>query len=358
MSYSEFPHTHYSSDDNRELIVLYKQLLDAYDGTLKEIEAVSKRLDQYENDMNARIQHIENVTVPNAVNRAVQEAMYAYQQDVNNRFNELTIRLSTVENMYDSLQSELYTEISGVQNDIDALREEMILRDEALQSQINNFNQQVETISQQMEQFKHDVRDEISYFEDNMKLSFNVYLNEMKASQETFENAVRDMLKLQMDDTISRDYEMLMDSKKYTDMKVSALHTLIETLDLTSNMKCIKWVWQYGCNFGGYNAIQWYNETPITCELWNKIHINCVDWYVRGREVFHWFDRRRFMFSPVSGKYVDVQTALLELATALKINGLTAEEYDNLGFTAQEYDVFRETAGDYDWNGRELATDV
>lgn len=318
MSYSEFPHTHYSSDDNSELIVLYKQLLDAYDGTLKEIEAVSKRLEQYENDMNARIQQIENVTVPNAVNRAVQEAMYAYQQDVNNRFNELTIRLSAVENMYDSLQSELYTEISGVQNDIDALREEMIRRDESLQSQISKFNQQVES----------------------------------------FENAVRDMLKLQMDDTISRDYEMLMDSKKYTDMKVSALHTLIETLDLTSNMKCIKWVWQYGCNFGGYTAIQWYNETPITCELWNKIHINCVDWYVRGREVFHWFDRRRFMFSPVSGKYVDVRTALLELATALKINGLTAEEYDSLGFTAQEYDSFRETAGDYDWNGRELATDV
>lgn len=358
MSYSEFPHTQYSCDDNRELIMLYKKLLDDYSGTLHEIELVSKRLTDYENNMNARILEIENVTVPNAVNRAVQEAMYQYQQEINNRFNALSLRLSTVETMYESLSNDLNTEVAGLRSDIDALREEMVRVDTSLQNQINNFNNQVSELNQKYERFVHQVNMDMSQFEDRIVDKMNDYRNEMVQSQQVFEHAVNEMLKLQMSDTISRDYEMLMDSKKYTDMKVSALHTLIETLDLTSNLKCIKWVWQYGCNFGGYDAIQWYNEPTITCELWNQIKINCVDWYVRGREVFHWFDRRRFMFSPVSGKYVDVRTALLELASALKINGLSAEEYDKLGFTAEEYDAFGVTAKEYDWNGRVLATDV
>ena len=365
MSYSEFPHTNYSDHDHIELIRLYQKLVSDYSGTLEEIKAVTARLDKYEKDMDAKILDIESRAVPAAVNRAVQDAMYQYQQDVNNRINNLNIRISTVENMYDSIQSSIDSAVAGVSEEIDELRDELTRKTGALQTQINEFNNAVNVLSDKFVKLETSVT----------VTAGNIYssMDELRReTTETVNKAVSDNEKFVVDELVAfRDIfkgdigklrnELLVNDSliylragRYTDSKVSALHTLIESLNLASNQQEIKWVWQYGCCFGGYNAIQWYNETPITCEDWNRVGISCVDWYVRGREIFGWFEHQRFMFSPVSGEYVDVRVALMELAAALKINGLTAEEYDGLGFTAEEYDSYRETAVEYDWNGRSL----
>lgn len=331
MSYaeSEFPHTSYYDYDNRELIRLYIKLTDEYEVTMNEIKSVSARLDKYEADMDSRISDLENNAIPKVVDLAVKNAMYNYQVDVNNRLNALNNRVSTVESMYASLQGQISDEVNGLRTDLNNLREDVIRNNNNLTNQINQLSNKINQISDEM----HQMNSEITSY-------INISMNNMDG-----------IMKL-------RDAQVLSDSKEYTDTKVSALYTLIEGLDLASNKKEIRWVWQYGCCFGGYNAIQWYNETPITCDWWNKSNITCEDWYVRSREIFGWFKRRQYMFSPISGKYVDVRQALMELASALKINGLTAEEYEKLGFTAEEYDAFNETAIDYDWNGRRLLGNV
>lgn len=365
MSYAEFPHTNYADWDLRELIDLYKKVESDYAGTLNEITEVSKRLDEYESNMDAKILAIDTTTIPQAVSRAISEAMYQYQQEVNTRFNEMSIRISTVETMYDSIQNDIQREIGGVRNDLDLLRQELLTTANNLQTQINNFNSQVDRIMQETREFEKNIlgemnilREDVKTENESLKEEINSDTSKFKhdiiAEIDYFEKEVKNNLLLNENDYTLRDSITLAKANEYTDRKVSALHTLIESLNLASNVKQLRWVWQYGCCFGGYNAIQWYNETPITCEEWNKSEISCIDWYIRGREVFKWFDRRKFMFSPVSGRYVDVREALLELATALKINGLTAEDYDRLGFTAEEYDSYKESAGEYDWNGREL----
>lgn len=358
MSYSEFPHTNYSDHDHVELILLYKKLVAEYEGTLEEITEVSNRLDKYEADMDARILNIENVIVPQAVNRAVQDAMYSYQQEVNTRFNNMNNRLSTIENMYDSIQVDLQELNDSFTAQLSAVRQELLGKVSDLQAQINNFNNQVTNLAKKIDEFEKNTISEMDLFKEQVMKENDSFIEEVNKEVTKFEENIDNWLKVLRADYTLRDDEVLSSANKYTDVKVSALHTLIESLNLASNEKEVRWVWQYGCCFGGYNAIQWYNEAPITCEDWNKSGITCVDWYVRGREVFGWFDRRKFMFSPVSGRYVDVRVALLELASALKINGLTAGDYEKLGFTAEEYDSFQKTAGEYDWNGKELLKHV
>ena len=51
MAYSEFPHTNYHDTDLRELIELYKKLVDEYDGTLSAINEVNYRLSSYESNI-------------------------------------------------------------------------------------------------------------------------------------------------------------------------------------------------------------------------------------------------------------------------------------------------------------------
>lgn len=358
VSYSEFPHTTYSEHGHVELIRLYQQLTADYAGTLNEITAVNNRLLQYENDMNSRIVTIETVTVPNAVNRSVQEAMNGYMQDINKRFNDLQIRLSTVENMYDSIQSTIDQEVGGVRNDLELLRAEVQSIQNNLQGQITGFSKQVDQVNANMAAFISGIQAENTEFRKEIQQNINELDTNMSNRLQEAIDMLVDFQKLQREDYIMRDVLNLKDSIAYTDEKVSALHTLIESLNEFQFKEQIRWLWQYGCNFGGYNAIQWYNDTFISCEDWNKSNISCTDWYVRGREIFHWFDRQHFMFSPVSGRYVDTRIAILEIATAIKINGITAAEYDSAKYTGQEYNALELSASDYDWNGRRLITDV
>ena len=65
------------------------------------------------------------------------------------------------------------------------------------------------------------------------------------------------------------------------------------------------------------------------------------------------------VYSPVSGKLMTVQNALNELYDyGIRVEGLTASEYDALGLTASEYDGLELTAFDYDMYGRKIIADL
>lgn len=59
-----------------------------------------------------------------------------------------------------------------------------------------------------------------------------------------------------------------------------------------------------------------------------------------------------YVRSPYTGKIVDVQTAIDELWEYMRVNSLTAYDYDSLHLTANEYDALNMTAYTYDFLGR------
>lgn len=65
------------------------------------------------------------------------------------------------------------------------------------------------------------------------------------------------------------------------------------------------------------------------------------------------------VYSPVSGKLMTVQDALNELYDyGIRVEGLTASEYDALNLTADEYDGLGLTAFEYDMYGRKAIADI
>lgn len=86
-----------------------------------------------------------------------------------------------------------------------------------------------------------------------------------------------------------------------------------------------------------------YQDNAIYQEIWYQINLlknslpDLTTVYVR---------------SPYSGKIVDIQTAINELWEYMRVNSLTAYEYDSLKLTAEEYDNYELTAYTYDYFAR------
>lgn len=323
MAYGEFPYADYSSIDMSEFIRMYKELRDAYQGTLDKINVVNKRLDEYEASMDSKAA------------QAVANAMVAYQAElahIKTDITNLNTSISNLRNYTDAQDEKLQLNIDRNYTTLVALidtEKELII--ERINASLQVVNTRIDRLSDRVDANKLELLDMIEL--QNLRIE-----------------TINDKTYAEM---IVRDTATLSKAENYTDTLISNLQEQIDALERVTDGEALKWLWDNGCNFGGYSAYQWYMDTAVTAEDWSKRKFTAVDWYVRGREVFQYFDRRNFMFSPVSGKRVPVQYAVLELANLLK-NAITAEEYDKLQVTAQGYDSKKIPALDYDWDGKEL----
>lgn len=307
----EFPACDFEGQDMHEFIMLYKELVDDYSGTLKMIQDVSTRLDKYTADMNAQISNITNVIVPQSVNSAVANAMAGYQQEI----NTIKARINAIDSQINALQNSTVELDSKIDSMVSTLRGE-------IQSAYTNLVQQI-----------------------------SVMQNYLHTQIEVVETDLNDKIEKLTASMIVRDEATYARATQYTDSKIADIQKLIEQINLEIDKASIKWVWDNGCNFGGYSAWLWYQETPITAQEWHDKKFTCVDWYVRGREIFSWFKRRMFMFSPITGRYESVQHVVYDLCNVLKINGITAQEYEDRQITAQQYEEWKLRADEYDWDG-------
>ena len=325
MSYSEFPHTNYEDTDFHELIALYKKVSDEYHGTLEQINSVSKRLDDYQMSMNAVIRE--------QVDSAVKSAMVTYSSTIETRLNELNTAINNLNNQLNSYNNTYDAAIKKLMESITSEEIDRKAADNLLSEQVNNINNRVNTIYS-------DVATELSKERAHLDSELSKLREEV---DETFE--------LYLKTAVSTATMYTANQIEALDSKLSAR---IDEISTQSGHAAIRWLWQYGCYHGGFSAIQWYYLTQISAECFDETGITANEWYVIAKEVFEEFDNRNKMFSPVSGKFVDVKVALMELAVALNIGSMTAEEYENLGLTADEYERFRITAGNYDWHGKEI----
>lgn len=329
--FPEFPHSTYYENDMGEFIRLYKELLNAYSGTLEQINAVSKRLDDYMNTMNSRVAD------------AIASAMVPYRAEIAN----------------------IKENIDGVNRRIGELKLYVDEHDESLRTTfIRLISQSEETLTQRIDIEVTTLQRNI----DNAILALNKRIDDLSTKVDADKLELLDMIETQniridhinektYADMIVRDTATLAKANDYTDLEIAQVVQRISDIEQSIDTTSLKWLWDNGCNFGGYDAMQWYMDSEVTAEEWQKRHFTCVDWYVRGREVFHWFDRRKFMFSPISGRRLPVQKIILEICGLLK-NALTAEQYEALQITAKDYDDKDITAFQYDWNGKEILNGV
>ena len=340
MGYSEFPHTNYEQQDMSEFIKIYKELLGNYAGTLDKITALTKRLDQYEANMDKNMIEIRDVFVPNAVNAALDIAMKPYKleiEDIKTDIAKNDIAIIALNEYVDQTKAELLSDISTLEAQTKVLID-------AITNRVNTIET---TLSERISTVENDLKAEIARVENEANDKIDGYREDMLEQ-------IAHINSRTYAEMITRDAAVLAESKRYTEARIADVEATVSAIKLALDKESIKWVWDNGCNFGGYSAYQWFMDVTITAEDWQKANFTCVDWYVRGREVFDWFDRRHFIFSPFTGKLTSPTAVLMQTIDFLKTGAITAGEYDALQLSAEEYDNKKISAFDYDWHGKDV----
>lgn len=325
MSYAEFPHTNYEDTDLRELIALYKKLVDDYDGTLEKINEVSARLDEYQNTMTPYI----NQQVDSRVQIAIQNFSSTIEADI----NSINLKITNLNNKTDKIQSDMLDKIEALDVKINGEIGDLENTDMLLMSQLTTLNTALNQTNETIE----------------------------KNRQQAIADLTAATMKLNKEIANKAD-ATLVESKLYTIQQIEALANMlnsrIDSIAESTGADAVRWLWQYGCCGNGLSAGEWYNMQEVTCEDWHKMNLTCVEWYTESREAYWRFDSRRKMFSPVTGEFVTVQQAVLELAAAVNPDMIKAGIYDNMKVTADEYDNMNMTAQEYDWGCIKEGEDV
>lgn len=299
MAYSEFPHTNYHDTDLRELIELYKKLVDEYQGTLNTITGVNNRLNKYESN------------VPHYVRFLMDEKIQKYITACKNEKLQLEAQIKMLENDINDVRSKLEREVRS-----------LIADDNALADEIKEYRKE--------------------------------FLNTLEVYDRKFSE-----MRLMILASSSKDRQML--EKAIADMKKTVADIPKSELPVFNPIKvendtingAINDIYNIAINRLGFTAIAWH-KAHLTAQYFKDSNISAMTYWMYGSLEL---GVHNMMFSPVSGRYTTVKMAVYELADFLKVGDfskLTASEFDALNLTAKNYDNKNVKAQSYDWHGKEL----
>ena len=299
MAYSEFPHTNYHDTDLRELIELYKKLVDEYDGTLSAINEVNYRLSSYESN------------IPHYVRFLMDEEIKKYITACKNEKLQLEAQIKMLENDINDVRSKLEREVRS-----------LIADDNALADEIKEYRKE--------------------------------FLNTLEVYDRKFSE-----MRLMILASSSNDRQML--EKAIADMKKTVADIPKSELPVFNPIKvendtingAINDIYNIAINRLGFTAIAWH-KAHLTAQYFKDSNISAMTYWTYGSIEL---GVHNMMFSPVSGRYTTVKMAVYELADFLKVGDfskLTASEFDALNLTAKNYDDKNVKAQSYDWHGKEL----
>jgi hypothetical protein len=296
---SEFPHTNYHDSDLRELIELYKKLVDEYQGTLNTITEVNNRLNKYESN------------VPHYVRFLMDEEIQKYITACKNEKLQLEAQIKMLENDINDVRSKLEREVRS-----------LIADDNALADEIKEYRKE--------------------------------FLNTLEVYDRKFSE-----MRLMILASSSKDRQML--EKAIADMKKTVADIPKSELPVFNPIKvendtingAINDIYNIAINRLGFTAIAWH-KAHITAQYFKDSNISAMTYWMYGSIEL---GVHNMMFSPVSGRYTTVKMAVYELADFLKVGDfskLTASEFDALNLTAKNYDDKNVKAQSYDWHGKEI----
>lgn len=235
---------------------------------------------------------------------------------INNQENEAN---KYTDEQISLLRIELNKTIDELRNYVDLLNNQMLENIVALQGQINTLDAKV---AQELKEY-------LALFE-SIRAEVNAQVNLALTLQDEKVQAQLNDLKEYVDNAIIgkiRVFNMFRGS--YTDLQT------------------------YLDDFYNYSSFpltaQEYDDLDLTAEGYDNRYIKAYIYDFRGRYLF---DDVFKVYSPVTGVYGPIQTALNDLAGLHKQNALTAGEYDGIMITAEAYDAKNISAYNYDYSGK------
>lgn len=295
MAYAEFPSLCSHETDLSELISLYEKLVKEYDTLVKSIAECFSMLKDYQQ------------SIPSYTAKLVSSAIEAYRL-------ELKREIARVE-----------AEILNLSNSVDK-------RFDEVDSDINLLILKYEELKEKQGEYEELFNSELS----QMRL---LILGSNSRNEKLVDDAIAELTK--KIDSIPEN-----SSPVFNPFRMK--------LDTTSNV--VSDLYNIGITYHGFTALEFTNNTQITCKYFNDSGLTCLDWWTHGKEILI---KENYMFNPVTGDYEDIRAVIETLAKELKNNGyLTATEYDEKAITATAYDAVNIAANNYDWNGKEILKDV
>lgn len=309
MSYAEFPHTNYEDTDLRELIALYRKLTDDYDGTLEQINDVSKKLDEYQSTMQPYISE--------QISTKVQQDIATFSSTIESDINAANYKIAQLEYKSEQLDSKVDALKESIENSLTAATEELHDTDLMIIAQITTLQTNITNTA-------NTAKEDLKYVEHKLTNLITTGMAQTLDSSKIYTN-------------------------KQIDVMTENLLNEIDKVREQTGANAIKWLWQYGSCGHGFDAFTWYMHPEITAEDWQRMNLTAQEWYVEAKHYYQRFDRRNKVFSPVTGEFVSLQQAIIELSYALNKDVITAGEYERMQLTADEYDNKELNAQEYDW---------
>lgn len=295
MAYAEFPSLCPHGTDLSELISLYEKLMKEYDTLVKSIEECFSMLKDYQQ------------SIPSYTAKLVSSAIESYRLELKREISRVDAEISNLSNTIDKRFDK-----------VDADANLLLLKYEELKEEQKNFE---EMFNLQLSQ---------------MRL---LVLGSNSRNEKLVDNAIAELTK--KIDSIPEN-------------STPVFNPFRMKLDTTGNV--ITDIYNLGITYHGFTALEFTNNTQITCKYFNDSEITCLDWWTHGKEILI---KENYMFNPVTGNYEDIRAVIETLAKELKNNGyLTATEYDEKAITATAYDAVNITANNYDWNWKEILKNV
>lgn len=299
---SEFPHGNMWDGDLSELICLYDKLCKQYNYLCSEINKLNIRFANLERTMNSRIAD------------AIKKSIEAYTAKWNSDVEMLNGKMSLLsEKMADGFSY----------RDTQRLEDMSRIDEELSRIELSVTNMSIELTSH-IDKLYSAIKTELAA----VRLSNT---QDIAAAKQEFRESIAEVNN-RIDD-LSKD--------------VGAVRNPF-TRELSPVQKSIDDLYNLGINAGGFTALDWYNSTYITAGMFNESRITALEFYTNGRERLKMIERKDYVFSPVSGKYVKPSQAVVELAIHLGLYETTAGWFDSADITAGEYDETQLTAGQYD----------
>lgn len=321
----EFPNSRYYDDDLRELLAMYKKLVEDYDSIKTMIEESVRDYD----------------------------SLIADNKEIHQRMTAIETAMSQLEKkIIATIDSKLGSAVEHLESENQKLVSEVATYVANINMQINGLKTYVDKAINGIEKKLTNTTGVLKTYSDNGDKKVIEYVDEENARIE----------------------QQIKDIKIYQGDIIDPVDEQQKSIQDTANNMF------YNLKSWALRAVD-FSKVGITAEEYDKIGISAwsydflAKWYVREKRsiveqvmkivnglndridyVIDLVDSRTKAYSPVSGKFVQLKDLCYELAQLMRGEALEAIEYDSIGITAEEYDGKEIAAYVYDWFGRLVLT--
>ena len=254
--------------------------------------------------------------------------------------NEIDTFEQTVIDMFNQLKEEQEQAFAEQQAKLDAAIEAMKAEVTAeIERFRREFEQRMADFETEFRQLEQSVRTEIN----NLRVLINQEIVRLNNLLEANNEYIREYVENRLNVFIDEFPTLLIDVPIYNPVR-GTMTTIQQAINDLYDVARV-----YGL------TAQQYDSLNLTAEEYDNHELTAMEYDQYGYVKLGYPDENWYMISPFNGKYEKVKVVVMDLAH-LHMNGLTAQEYDDLELTAQEYDDKLITAYDYDWLGKEILT--